>query len=183
MRPFSLEQVAILENLLKQDGSATALRDLALLRVGIDTALRSSDVLALSLDDVFHNGIVADCFSVRQEKTKREVRCELCENTRTILKLWIELNGVSFSTESRIFPISTRQHQRIVKTWCDLLKLDGRLFSTHSIRRTKPAHLYAKTKNLAAAKAILGHDSIASTGKYLGVESADAFELAKQYPI
>jgi len=34
MRPFTPEQVAMLEALLRQDGSWTALRDLALLRVG-----------------------------------------------------------------------------------------------------------------------------------------------------
>jgi site-specific recombinase XerC len=63
------------------------------------------------------------------------------------------------------------------------LKLDGALYSTHSIRRTKPAHLYAKTKNLAAVKELLGHSNVAATGVYLGVTSDDARALAKQFPI
>ena len=39
MRPFSPDQIAMLETLLRQDGSATALRDLALLRVGVDSMI------------------------------------------------------------------------------------------------------------------------------------------------
>jgi site-specific recombinase XerC len=66
---------------------------------------------------------------------------------------------------------------------CKLLKLDGALYSTHSIRRTKPAHLYAKTKNLAAVKELLGHANVAAIGVYLGVTSDDARALAKQFPI
>jgi site-specific recombinase XerC len=63
-----------------------------------------------------------------------------------------------------------------------LLTLDGALYSTHSVRRTKPAHLYAKTKNLAAVKELLGHANVAATSVYLGVTSDDARALAKQFP-
>ena len=85
--------------------------------------------------------------------------------------------------DSRVFSITTRQHQRIVKIWCEMLKLDGALYSTHSIRRTKAAYVYAKTKNLAAVKELLGHANVAATGVYLGVTSDDARALAKQFPI
>jgi site-specific recombinase XerD len=85
--------------------------------------------------------------------------------------------------EMRMGRSTTRQHQRIVKQWCELLKLDGALYSTHSIRRTKSAHLYAKTKNLATVKELLGHANVAATGVYLGVTSDGARSLAKQFPI
>jgi site-specific recombinase XerC len=67
MRPFTAEQITTLEALLRQDG--TALRDLALLRTGIDSMLRSSDMAALTVRDVVHNGEVASTFTIRQKKT------------------------------------------------------------------------------------------------------------------
>src|SRR5262245_25584859 len=87
------------------------------------------------------------------------------------------------STSNASSAITASQHQRIVKTWCALLKLDGALYSTHSIRRTKPAHLYAKTKNLAACKELLGHANVSATGVYLGVTGDAARELAQQVPV
>ena len=43
--------------------------------------------------------------------------------------------------------------------------------------------LYAKTKNLAAVKELLGHANVAATGVFLGVTSDDARAPAKQFPI
>ncbi|MGA7327062.1 MAG: tyrosine-type recombinase/integrase [Rhodomicrobium sp.] len=182
MRPFTLDQVAMLEALLPQDGSLTALRDLALLRVGIDTMLRSSDVVTLRLRDVMPNGQLTNAFAIKQRKTSKVVQCEISDRTQAALAGWLAINP-QFTPEDRVFAITTRQHQRIVKGWCALLKLDGALYSTHSIRRTKPAHLYAKTKNLAACKELLGHANVSATGVYLGVTGDDARALARQFPI
>lgn len=182
MRPFTVEQIATLEQLLRQDGSGTATRDLALLRVGIDSMLRSSDVTALTLRDARPNGELAPGFAVKQKKTKKAVQCDMSEKTRDALSAWLTLNP-EMAPADRIFAITTRQHQRIVKSWCELLKLDGSLYSTHSIRRTKAAHVYAKTKNLAAVKELLGHANVAATGVYLGVSNEDARKLAREFPI
>jgi site-specific recombinase XerC len=47
----------------------------------------------------------------------------------------------------------------------------------------RPAHFYAKTKNLAACKELLGHANVSATGVYLGVTGDDARVLARQFPI
>jgi integrase len=182
MRPLTIDQVAKLESLLLMDGSGTATRDRALLRVGIDSMLRSSDVLAVTLRDIAPNGELSAVFSVRQKKTKRVIRCEMNGKTLEALDAWLAINP-DMTPDDRIFAISTRQHQRIVKDWCKLLSLDGVLYSTHSIRRTKPAYIYAQTKDIAALQQLLGHHSPANTSEYLGVENADARELARKYQI
>jgi site-specific recombinase XerC len=143
--------------------------------------LRSSDMVAVSMRDLVHNGEVASTFTIRQKKTGKHIQCELSDRTRAALGEWLAVAGIG--AEDRVFAITTRQHQRIVKTWCALLKLDGALYSTHSIRRTKPAHVYSKTKNLAACKELLGHANVSATGVYLGVTGDDARALARQFPI
>ena len=186
MRPLTLDQVGTLEALLRQDGSDTAIRDLALLRVGIDSMLRSSDMVALTLRDICPNGVMASKLSVKPKKTanssgKRvEVRlsAKTCASVSGFLALQPEMQP-----DDRLFAITTRQHQRIVKGWCELLKLDGTLYSTHSIRRTKASHLYAKTKNIEVVKRLLGHHDTTATSAYLGVSDEDAHDLAEQFPI
>ena len=174
----------MLETLLKEEGAGISIRDLALLRVGIDSMLRSGDVLKLRVRDLVHNGNVVSQFTVKQRKTGKVVSCELSEKTRAALGEWLALNP-QFTGEDRVFGITTRQHQRIVKGWCSPLKIDGATYSTQSIRKTKTAHLYAKTKNIAACKVLLGHSTVSATGVYLGVtgNGVDALELARQFPI
>ncbi len=62
----------MLEVLLRQDGSWTALRDLALLRVGIDSMLRSSDIVKLCVRDICHDGEVVAEFAVKQRPNLRD---------------------------------------------------------------------------------------------------------------
>ena len=54
------------------------------------------------------------------------------EKTRAALADWLAANA-GMAADDRIFAITTRQHQRIVKSWCALLKLDGALYSTPNI--------------------------------------------------
>jgi hypothetical protein len=57
------------------DGATeTALRDLALFNLAIDSKLRGCDLVALRVDDVAPNGYTIDGTNVRQSKTGRPVR-------------------------------------------------------------------------------------------------------------
>jgi len=53
------------------------------------------------------------------------------------------------------------------------------MYGTHSLRRTKVTLIYRRTKNLRAVQLLLGHKSLESTVKYLGIEVDDALELAE----
>ena len=58
--------------------------------------------------------------------------------------------------------------------------LDASAHGTHSMRRTKAALIYRRTKNLRAVQLLLGHAKIESTVRYLGIDVDDALELAEQ---
>ena len=182
MRPFSLEQVVKLERYLQSEGSRTSIRDLALFRVGVDTMLRSSELVALTLRSVCPNGEMGGKIAVKQKKTGKLIHCEIEPKTQTVLKHWLAINP-TMQPDDRVFAITTRQHQRIVDGWCDALGLDKTLYSTHSIRRTRPSYVYAQTKNIAAAQRMLGHKTSAATSEYLGVNEEEAFAIARLYPI
>jgi site-specific recombinase XerC len=48
------------------------------------------------------------------------------------------------------------------------------------MRRTKAAQIYRKTGNLRAVQLLLGHTKLESTVRYLGIEVADALNIAEQ---
>ena len=76
--------------------------------------------------------------------------------------------------------LSTRQYARIVKSWIRMIGADPQEYGTHSLRRTKAALIYRRTKNLRAVQLLLGHTKLESTVRYLGIEVDDALEMAEQ---
>jgi len=47
------------------------------------------------------------------------------------------------------------------------------------VRKTKASVIFKKTQNIEAVRRLLGHQSVANTSRYLGVENEDALELAQ----
>jgi len=56
-------------------------------------------------------------------------------------------------------------------------------YSTHSMRKTKPSVIYAKTHNVDAVRRLLGQSSVTATSAYLGVSDNSALELARKINI
>lgn len=79
--------------------------------------------------------------------------------------------------------ISTRQYNRIFHGGVEKRGLDDSLYSTHSMRRTKPYLIYKKTKNLRVIPLLLGHKKLESTVRYLGIEVDDALEISESIEV
>ena len=139
-RPFTPREVQVIRYALEREQKA---RDLALFNTAIDTMLRSSDLLALKVEDVTdHTGQVVEEFALRQQKTGFGHVVSLSEKTRQALARWIaaslKLAGdYLFTGERRLSPLSHSQYTRLVKVWAGYARLDPRRYSTHSLRRTK----------------------------------------------
>ena len=162
------------------------IRDLALFNLAIDSKLRACDLVKLRVQDITHGSVVASRAIVMQQKTKRPVQFEITEQTRRSISEWIThstLTASDFLFQSRIHAsphLTTRQYARIVHHWIQEIGLDDTCYGTHSMRRTKAALIYRRTRNLRAVQLLLGHTKIESTVRYLGVELGDALELAEQ---
>ncbi|MEB0325845.1 tyrosine-type recombinase/integrase [Citrobacter portucalensis] len=79
--------------------------------------------------------------------------------------------------------ISTRQYNRIFHGWVEKLGLEDSLYSTHSMRRTKPYLINKKNKNLRVLQLLLGHKKLESTVRYLGIEVDDALEISESIEV
>ena len=78
---------------------------------------------------------------------------------------------------------STRQYTRIVDAWESSIGLDPSAYGTHSMRRTKAALIYRRTKNLRVVQLFLGQSKLDSTARYLGIEVGDALEMSEQIDV
>lgn len=203
--PFSPAQVQLIRNLLENEldraaGAAArpsgraahvrAARDLALFETAISTMLRACDLLTLRRTDVSdHRGVVLEQVALRQAKTGQPHVVELGRRARPALARWLELSAKSGAealfTNCRTArpgagrPISRVRYAGLVKAWARMARLDPAAYATHSTRRTKSAAVYAQTRDVAACQQLLGHRSIGATGRYLGIDRARAFDLAR----
>ena len=164
-------------------------RDLALFNLGLDSKLRGCDLVKLKVSDVFCGRSVLRRTHVIQQKTDSPVQFEITPSTGESILAWVRkarLKDSDYLFKSRINDsehISTRQYNRIFHGWIEKLGLDTSLYSTHSMRRTKPYLIYKKTKNLRVVQLLLGHKKLESTVRYLGIEVDDALEISESIEV
>jgi len=127
--------------------------------------------------------------TVLQQKTDSPNQFELTKGTRETVAAWIKmahLRSNDYLFQSRIGSsrhISTRQYNHIFHGWIEMRGLDETLYSTHSMRRTKPYLIYKKTKNLRVIQLLLGHKKLESTVRYPGIEVDDALEISESIEV
>lgn len=145
--------------------------------------------MSLRLTDVMHGGKILKRAVVIQKKTKKPVHFEITEQTRDSLVDLInefDLTYYDFLFQSHFSNsehLSTRQYALIVKKWVASIGLDPMEYGTHTMRRTKVALIYQKTKNLRVVQLLLGYSKLESTVRYLGVEVDDALEVSEQMEV
>lgn len=192
--PLTYEQVQAIKTILVQAGTA---RDRALFSLAIDSSLRSHDLLRLCVSDVMASGDVLDAIRVKPTKTKNTtgeiVIFEPAPYTRKLLVelvaaedkfphdyLFVRRKPPALPSTSQAH-LTERAYQDLVKKWVGCIALDSKLYGTHSLRRTRPAYIYHKTKNLRACQRILGHSKITTTQEYLGIGHAETLEVSRQW--
>lgn len=164
-------------------------RDLALFNMALDSKLRDCDLVKLKVSDVAYGSSVSSRTTVLQQKTGSPVQFKITKGTREAVAALIKLSNLhskDFLFRSRVGTnqhISTRQYNRIFHGWVQKLGLEDSLYSTHSMRRTKPYLIYKKTKNLRVIQVLLDHKKLESTVRYLGIEVDDALDISESIEV
>jgi integrase len=150
-------------------------RDLALFVLGIRSGFRISELLSLSVKDVFANGRVLDIVRVSRANTKgairsrtiplhaeaRKVLIDLCIGRDPSLPLFQSRNGESQA-------LSRFMAHKTLKDAYAAAGLSGSGLACHTMRKTFAEKVYANLSyDLVATSKALGHNDIRNTVRYL----------------
>ena len=171
------KKIAQIKNLLR---GQRRYRDLLLFVVGINTALRISDLLQLCvvhlMDDRQH---IKRRFWIREQKRGKRHEITINNSIREVLEEFLEAYSgfaenpkhfLFFNTKANSFmhPIRRGQAWKFITTICQEVGLQGN-YGTHSLRKTWGYHARMNGVDLALIMHKLNHESIAYTKRYLGI--------------
>lgn len=159
----------------KNPNRVIAIRDRTFISLALATALRVSALVNINIDDVdFENGVINVI-----EKRQKIRSINIGDNTKTMLKEWIEVRNEGFAdVDSPALFLSQKRSRWSVYAVGDMLT---KYCSEASIKRITPHKLRASSacalaKNNIPVKAIsrqLGHSNIATTMRYIDVFNED----------
>jgi integrase len=169
----------------------SSMRDYALFILGINSALRVSDLLSFKVSDIMNpDGSIKDRITLVEQKTKKTksfpFNDSIKETMTEYLKTDINKNGVLFP--SRIGDENqavTRQHVHcFLKEAAKAVGIKEEI-STHSLRKTFSFNLYQnniKTNPgiLNILQKILNHANSSTTMRYIGLEQGEIDTLYMQ---
>ena len=154
------------------------IRNHVLIILGVNTALRISDLLRLTWDCVydFDQQCVRSSITLVEMKTHKEKTIALNHSAISALTLL----ATSSAGQGRYIIENTRtgraisriQAYRLIRSAAEALKFQERV-SCHSLRKTLGYHAWKKGVSLAIIMEIYNHSSLAITRRYLGVTQDD----------
>jgi integrase len=171
------KKIAQIKNLLR---GQYHYRDLLLFVVGINTALRISDLLQLRVSHFTDNNRgIQRRFSIKEQKRGKRHEVVINNSIRQALTEYIKAYpGVEDKPEHYIFfntktnaytePIKRGQAWKLIHSICQEVGLQGN-YGTHSLRKTWGYHARMQGVDLALIMHKLNHESIAYTKRYLGI--------------
>ena len=153
------------------------MRNYLLITLCIHTALRISDVLRLSTDDVydFQNHRIRRTITIIEKKTKKSKTIALNKNIINALSVCFPSarpNTALIRNPQTNKALSRVQAYRIIRSAAENLDLSQRV-SCHSLRKTMGYHAWKGGVSPAVIMDIYNHSSLFVTRRYLGVTQDD----------
>lgn len=166
-------------------------RNKLLVTMGLNTALRISDILSLKWDIVFdfEKNIYRDHIIIIEQKTGKRTQIYMNSNLLEALdeyKKSREKKQITITPDTYLFPHSNKnihitrsQAFRIIKEAADYYNLSG-VISCHSLRKTFGYHAWKQGVPPVLLVTIFNHSSFHITKRYLGIEQDDRDDIFKK---
>ncbi len=158
-------------------------RDLCLFVIGINTALRASDLLNLKTEQVRHLP-VGGVLRVHERKTKKLRNITINKSVRESLEYWLEECDTEY-----LFPSQRAEHltvislSKMVKRWCAIahtttgIKQGNLNYGSHTLRKTFGYWQRMAGVPIPVLMTILNHESQATTLRYLGIQDTEISDV------
>ena len=182
------KKIAQIKNLLR---GQRRFRDLLLFTVGVNTALRISDLLKLQVAQFLDEwGGYKRSFWIHEQKRNKRHEVTINQSIQEALREYLEAYpGVVENNEHFVFfntktngyaePIKRGQAWKFIVSICHEVGIPGN-FGTHSLRKTWGYHARMQGVDLALIMHKLNHESIAYTKRYLGITGDELQAVAQR---
>ncbi len=171
---------------------AKRFRELLLFVVGINTALRISDLLQLRIGSfVDERGLIQNTFTIREEKREKRNQIVVNGSIREALTKYLAAyppvtdhpDHFVFFTSKRDGPIYTKpitrvQAWRLIAEMCSATGLVGN-FGTHTLRKTWGYHARQSGIPMELIMHKLNHSNLSMTKRYLGITDDELRSMAE----
>ena len=166
-------------------------RNELLIVMGLNTALRISDILSLEWNSVynFEKKEYRNHISIVEQKTGKISQIYLNTNVLRVLKNYkdylkrkgkiLEPNTFIFTHSNKNVPITRTQAFRIIKEVADYYNISG-VISCHSLRKTFGYHAWKQGVEPVLLVTVFNHSSFNITKRYLGIEQDDKDKIFKK---
>lgn len=158
-------------------------RNYMLFIIGINTALRFSDLRRLTVEKVRNNRIYQ-----RDQKTGKENIITLNKEVYNALMDYINRNGLYdtdylfWSSKGINKPLTRNMGYNIMQQIKEGCKIPCNI-GTHTLRKTYGYWFYKQTGDIVALQAILNHSTPAQTLVYIGMQQKQVDEKRSQFKL
>lgn len=154
-------------------------RDLAIFTLGINTNLRASDLVRITVGQVRHLK-PGEHFTIRERKTGKErkvtINNSVYQAIQGLLKTLTETEDTLPLFQSRKGlnqPLCVPYLSNLVKGWCKAVNLRGN-YGSHTLRKTFGfIHRSIFNTSVAVLMEVYNHSTQKQTLAYLGIQEAD----------
>lgn len=185
---YNSDEIKQIENSIEQS-SVVGKRDYAIFLLASKLGLRSSDIAALTWNNIdWDNGKI----TLYQHKTNKPIELPLLQNVGEALVTYARdsrpkshLKQVFLSAKSPYRQISTRgvngAVSKIIKS--SGIDIAGRRFGPHSMRHSLASNMLCQGISLPIISSVLGHESTQTTMEYLRVDVVNLRECVLDSPL
>jgi integrase len=166
-----LAKIEAMKKILK----ATSVRDWLLFSLGVNSALRVSDLLRLRQADVYDDhGRVLESIRIREKKTNKEKTFRLNKNARNALEEYAKTVGhdpdrfLFISRKGSNLPVSRTQAWSIISIAAKAVGIRENI-GTHSMRKSWGYHARKAGTDIELLMRALNHSSPSMTLRYIGI--------------
>lgn len=184
-----IKKVAQIKNMLRGENK---IRDLLLFELGINSALRISDLLGIQIKDLFDDWWnIKDFFDIKEEKTNKSNRITITPKVQETLKLYKDLYPYIIQKpvyyvffHSKRTPkgekhIDRKQAWKMIHQWCVDVWLKGNFWG-HTLRKTWGYQARLNSIPLEIIQHKLNHSSLTVTQRYLGITADEIAEACNK---
>ena len=173
----NIKQIETIKRLLKQQN----LRDYCLFTIGINSGLRISDLLKLTVNDVIENGKIKDRIRLREKKTNKFKDFPLSDNAKLSIKEYLktreykENEPLFISRKNKGF-LLRQQAYKIINDVAKSIGIKEKI-GTHTLRKTFGYHAYNNGYDITLIQRLFNHSSPSITLRYIGITQDEMDEV------